>query len=107
METIKFDDFKKIDLRIGRINPAERIEGSEKLVKLSVTLGDETRQIVAGVGTRYLPEELLGKQIVVVANLTSRTLMGVESQRMLLAANHEGPVLLAPDREVPPGSEIR
>lgn len=103
------DEFRKIDLRVGRILSAERVEGSEKLVKLAVDIG-EPRQLVAGIGKAYAPEALVGKEIIVVANLEPRQLMGLISQGMLLAAHGEGPdplpVLLAVDREVPPGSKI-
>ena len=91
-----------------RIISAERVEGSEKLLKLEVDLGAEKRQIIAGIGKTYNPEDLTGKQIVIVANLEPRSLMGLESQGMVLAANAEsGPVLLIPDKEVVPGTEIR
>ena len=105
---ISFDDFKKIELRIAQILSAERVEGSDKLLKLRVSLGAEERQIVAGIGKKYEPEALVGRQIVIVANLEPRTLMGLESEGMLLAADSpNGPVLLRPDAEVPPGMSIR
>lgn len=106
---ISIDDFKKIELKTGKILSAEKVEGSEKLVKLSVDLGAESpRQILAGIALTYPPEALVGKQIVVVANLEPRQMMGMESNGMLLAAESEGgPVLLMPDREVTPGAKIR
>jgi methionine--tRNA ligase beta chain len=108
MENINFEEFKKIHLRIAKIVSAEKIEESEKLLKLEVDLGDKERQIIAGIGKFYQPEELIGREIVVIINLEPRTLMGLESQGMLLAANNEGePVLLRPDKEVPAGTEIR
>ena len=107
METIQFEDFKKVDLRVGKILEASRVEGSDKLVKLVVDIGLEKRQIIAGIGKAYAPEALLGKQIIVVANLAPRLLMGLESQGMLLAASVDGvPVILAPEKEVPPGSSV-
>jgi methionine--tRNA ligase beta chain len=106
--TIKFEDFQKIDLRIGKILKAEKVEKSEKLLKLVVDLGDEKRQLVAGIGKFYEPDDLVGKEIVVVANLEPKKLMGIESQGMILAADKEGePVLLIPEKEVPPGTIIR
>ncbi len=105
MEYIAYDDFSKVALRVAKVIAAVRVEGSEKLLKLRVSLGEEERQIVAGIGKNYSPEEMVGRQIVIIANLAPRTLMGLESQGMLLAA--EGPVLLRPDLEVEPGSEIR
>ena len=108
MENINFEEFQKIDLRIGKIIEAEKIEGTDKLLKLKVDLGEEKRQLVAGIAKFYQPEDLIGKEIVVVANLEPKTLRGVESQGMLLAADVEGkPVLLKPDQEVPPGTKIR
>lgn len=87
--TITIDDFKKVDLRIARVLQAERVPKSEKLIKLQVDLGSEQRQLVAGIAQHYQPEQLLGKLIVVVANLQPAKLMGQESQGMLLAANDE------------------
>ncbi|TSC78973.1 MAG: methionyl-tRNA synthetase [Parcubacteria group bacterium Gr01-1014_33] len=107
METISFEQFKKLDLRVGKIVSAERMEGSEKLLKLEVDIGAEKRQIIAGIGTRYEPKNLAGKEIVVVVNLELRRLMGLESQGMLLAADADGPVILCPEKDVPPGSVIK
>ena len=108
MENINFEEFQKIDLRVGKIIEAEKIEGTDKLLKLKVDLGEEKRQLVAGIAKFYQPEDLIGKEIVVVANLEPKNLRGVESQGMLLAADVEGkPVLLKPDQEVPPGTKIR
>ncbi|MFH0806549.1 MAG: methionine--tRNA ligase subunit beta [Candidatus Brennerbacteria bacterium] len=106
---ISIDDFKKIELKAGKILSAERAEGSEKLIKLSVDLGEEQpRQILAGIALSYALDTLVGKQIAVVANLEPRQLMGMESQGMLLAAEGEGgPVLLMPDKDVTPGAKIR
>lgn len=105
---ITYDDFKKAELVVAKVTAAERVPDSEKLVKLQIEVGTEQRQIVAGIGKQYEPEQLLGREIVIVANLEPRTLMGLESRGMLLAAHDEngGAVLLAPDREVPVGSEV-
>ncbi len=111
---ITYEDFSKIDLRIATIFSAERIEGSEKLIRLEVDAGDKNeadeslrRQIIAGIGKAYEPETLIGQHIVIIANLEPRKLMGLESNGMLLAAGDGVPVLLQPDREVPPGSHIK
>jgi len=112
---ISFDDFKKIELKIVKIISAERVENSDKLLKLAVDSGEKdeaglpaVRQVIAGIGKTYELENLIGKEIVIVANLEPRQLMGLESQGMLLAASgDEGPVLLIPDKEVPPGMGIR
>ncbi len=105
---MKFEEFQKIDLRVGRVVEAENIENSKKLLKLIVDLGKEKRQIVAGIAQFYKPEDLLGKEIVVVANLEPKRLMGIESEGMLLAAEDKGRVvILIPEKEVSPGTKIR
>ena len=106
---ISYDEFKKTELRVGKIVEAERVEQSEKLLKLKVDLGNEMRQIVAGIGKHYNPESLVGTFIVVVANLEPRLLMGLESQGMLLAASSEEKtslVLIRPDSDIMPGSLV-
>jgi len=104
---ITIDDFKKIDLRVAKILAAERVPGTDKLLKLKVTLGVEERQLVAGIAQDYPPEELVGKQLIVVANLEPVTIRGVQSQGMLLAAMSQGRVILATmDAETEPGSKI-
>jgi methionine--tRNA ligase beta chain len=108
MENINFEEFQKIDLRVAKIINAEKIEGSEKLLKLEVDLGGERRQIVAGIGKFYNPEDLISKEIVVVANLEPKHLMGIESQGMLLAADSNGePIILVPQKDALPGSKIK
>lgn len=105
---IPFEEFKKVELRIAKIVRAERVEGSEKLLKLLVDIGESQRQIIAGIGKKYEPENLIGREIIVAANLEPRILMGLESQGMLLAANGEdGPVILVPEKEVLPGATIQ
>jgi len=104
---ITFEEFKKIDLRVVKIIKAERVENSEKLIKLEVDGGEEKRQIVAGIGKYYKPEDLIGKEIIMVWNLEPRVLFGLESKGMLLAAkNGEKPIILIPEKEVPPGSKV-
>lgn len=102
---VKYEDFEKLDLRVAEIIEAENIEGTH-LVKLSIDLGGERRQIVAKIQDSYPAEELLGKQIVVIANLEPRTIKGIESKGMLLAAEDGQPILIVPDREVKVGSKI-
>lgn len=115
-EFISIDEFKKADLRTARVLEAERVAGSEKLIKLQLDLGERdaadlpaVRQVLAGIGKVYAPEELVGKNIVIIANLEPRKLMGLESRGMLLAASGESglPVILIPDKDVPPGSEVK
>jgi len=112
---ITFDDFKKIDLRIGKILSAEKVEAADKLLKLEVDFGEDlstgsgqVRQIVAGIAEFYHSEDLVGKECPFVINLESRTLKGVESQGMILAVSADGrPVLLFPEKEIAPGSIIK
>lgn len=104
---INFDDFAKVELKIGTILEAEEVEGSEKLLKFKVDLGEEQpRQILAGIKAWYKLEDLVGKQVVVVANLEPRMMMGLESQGMMLAAGEEA-VLLQPFTPVSPGAKVR
>jgi methionine--tRNA ligase beta chain len=106
---INYDHFSAMELRVATVTAAERVEGSDKLLKLQLDLGElGPRQIVAGVGKAYEPEALVNTQIIIVANLEPRALMGLESNGMLLAARDgDGvPVLLRPERAVPPGSKI-
>ncbi len=108
---IEYADFAKVELRAAKILEAERVPKADKLLKLQVDLGTEKRQILAGIAQQFAPEDLIGKTIVVVANLAPRTMRGLESQGMLLAASatSDGPPagLLTIDADVPPGSIIR
>ena len=107
-DTITIDEFLRIELRTAKVLEASPIEGADRLLKLRVHLGDEERQLVAGIKASYAPEEIVGKTIVVVANLKPAKLRGVESQGMLLAATTEnGPVLATFERDVPPGSLVK
>ena len=107
-DLLSIDEFFKTKLVVGTIREAEQVPKSKKLIRMLVDLGEEKpRQLVAGIAERYQPEDLVGRQIVVVANLKPAKLMGVESQGMLLAANVSGdPFLLSPDSEVPPGTVV-
>lgn len=103
------DEFKQSDLRVGKILSAERVDGSEKLLRLQVDLGEsEPRQIVSGIAKAYTPEELAGKSVVIIANLDPRMMMGFESRGMLLAASDADgkPVVLTLEREVAPGTKV-
>jgi len=106
--TIPFSDFQKLDLRIGKIENVEEVEGLDKLYKLTVDLGEPTkRTLLAGLKESHQPYELLGKLIVVVANLEPREIKGVKSEGMLLAAiSGEKPIILIPEEEVKPGSKV-
>src|SRR5258705_1275955 len=105
---IPIADFQKVELRVAEVLAAERVPKSKKLLKLSIRVGEETRTLVAGVAESYDPEALVGRKVVIVANLEPATLMGVESNGMVLAASHEGTVsLLTLDKDVPSGSKVQ
>ncbi len=107
--TITFDDFVKVDLRIARILEAGPHPNADKLVVLRIDLGTEQRTICAGIRGHYEPAALVGRLIVVVANLAPRTMRGIESQGMLLAASnadHSRVILLQPDSDIEPGSKV-
>jgi superoxide reductase len=104
---INFNQFEKVDLRIAKVVEASALEGSDKLIKMNVELGGETRQILAGIGKFYKPEELVGKKIVIVANLEPRMLLGQESQGMVLAAHDEqGLSVLVVEKDIASGIRI-
>ena len=105
---VSFQEFKKLDLRVGKIVEAARVPGADKLLQLKVDIGTEVRQIVAGVAMWYATDDLVGKEIVIVANLAPAVIRGVESRGMLLAASDPdgAAVILNPDKEVPPGSPV-
>jgi len=105
---ITIEDFAKVEIKIGKVIEAKRVEGSNKLIVIKVDTCEE-RQIVAGIGKAYSPEELMGKSIVVVTNLQPAKLMGVESQGMLLAASDaEGKLaILTTDKEIKEGSRVK
>lgn len=104
---ITIDDFKKLEIRIGKIISAEKIEDSNKLLKLQVDFGAQSRQILAGIAKFYQPEELVGKLCPFAFNLEAKKMGEWESQGMILCADDNGPVLLNPDKEISPGSLIK
>ena len=108
-ETIDYDTFAKTDLRVGKVLEAERVPKSDKLIKMRVDLGFELRTIVGGIGKAYAPEDLVGRRVVVVANLAPRKLMGIESHGMLLAASDNAglPYLVAVPEEAHPGFLVK
>jgi tRNA-binding protein len=104
---ISIEDFRKLDLKIATVKAAEPHPNADRLMVLQVDLGSEQRQICAGIREHYAPEELIGKQIVVVANLETAKLRGMESQGMLLAASDDGRVIvLTPEKSVMPGAKV-
>ena len=105
---IPIDDFAKIDLRVALVVSAEKVPKSKKLLKLGIEVAGETRTLVAGIAEHYEPADLVGRKVVVVANLAPATLMGIQSNGMVLAASHEGTVsLLTLDKDVPAGSKVK
>ena len=105
---ITFADFKKLEIRIGKVLSAERVEGTDKLMKLEIDFGTQKRQLVAGMAEFFEPTHLRGKQLPVLVNLEPRKFRGIESQGMVLAVEVDGkPVLLHPEKEVPLGSIVR
>jgi methionyl-tRNA synthetase len=105
---ITIDDFVKVELRVAEVLSAERVPKADKLLNLRVSLGDEERTVLAGMAEYYQPEELVGRKVIMVANLAPRKMRGLESQGMLLAAEGDGKVsLLQPDQDLPAGSRIR
>ena len=105
---IVYDDFDRLDLRVGTVNACEKVEKADKLLKLTIDLGNETRTIVSGIALHYKAEEMVGKQVVVVVNLAPRKMKGIESQGMILTAeDKDGKLrLLKPEEAVSPGSFV-
>ena len=106
--TIQYEDFAKLDLKVGTILSAEKIEKADKLLKLEVDLGFEKRIVVSGIALHFKPEEIVGKQVVVVANLASRKMRGIESNGMILMAeDKEGKLyFVSPDQKINEGSSV-
>jgi len=108
-EKITIDDFAKVELRVAQVKAAEKVKGADKLLRLEVDLGSEVRQIVAGIAEAYAPETLIGRKVVIVANLAPRKLRGLESNGMIVAASLEGgrPVLASFLEDVPVGARLK
>jgi methionyl-tRNA synthetase len=106
---ITIEEFRRLDLRVAEIREARAVRGSKKLVELKVVTGSEERTVVAGILLDYPPADLVGKQIVIVANLKPAKLMGVESRGMLLAVNEPGDriILVTPEKPAAPGSPVK
>jgi methionyl-tRNA synthetase len=108
---ISFQDFQKMELKVGKIEAAERVAGADKLLKLTVDIGGgEKRTMAAGIATAYSPEQLVGKSVIVVANLEPATIRGIRSEGMLLAAWHKPDLntlsLVTVDREISAGASV-
>lgn len=108
MPNITYDDFAKLDLRIARIISTEKISGKSRIIKGVIDLGDEKREVIIGGAEYYQPEELVGKTVVVIANLEPRKIAGFESNAMLLAADvSDRPFWLTVQEDVPLGTKIK
>ncbi|MEM0027181.1 MAG: methionine--tRNA ligase subunit beta [Ignisphaera sp.] len=106
-ELVDIEYFKKIDLRVGVVKYAEKVPGAKKLLRLLVDIGSETRQIIAGLAEWYKPEDLIGKQVIIVVNLKPKKIMNYESQGMLLATcDGDKPLLATVDGVAKPGSRL-
>ena len=107
MDTITYDDFQKLDIKIGTILSVEKIEKSDKLLKIQIDFGNEVRQLISGIAKWYVSEDLVGKQVPVLVNLEPRKFMGYESQGMILMANdEENPTQLHPSQAVNNGTSF-
>jgi methionine--tRNA ligase beta chain len=107
-KTVSYEEFSKMDMRIGKVVKAEPVQGSRNLVKMLIDIGGENRQAVAGIAQYYNPKDLEGKSVAVIANLQPRKMFGLESNVMILAAEDEKTVsILLPDRPVKTGSKIK
>ncbi len=108
MSNISFEEFKKLDLRVGKVISAEKVVGSTNLLKLKIDIGKEKRQILAGISKYYEPKELIGLNLVTVTNLKPKKMMSLESKGMILCAEDKNgePVCLTPLKNVSPGSKV-
>jgi|SRR5450756_815034 len=106
---ISIEDFAKIDLRVGTIVAAERVPGATKILKLTIDIGDRQMNTASGIAQYYQPDGLVGRRVVVVANLQPAVIRGIESQGMILAASQEGSgvVLVSPAEEIPNGAKVK
>lgn len=104
---IDISDFKKLEIKIGKVTGAEAVPETDKLIKLTIDFGDEVRTVLTAIREFFEPEYFLGKLIPVLTNLAPKTFRGIESQGMILAADNNGtPVLLHPEKEIPAGSKV-
>ena len=108
MTQLTYDDFAKLDLRLAKITQVEKIPGKSKIVKGVIDLGEEKREVIIGGAEYYKPEELIGRKVIVIANLEPRKIAGIESNAMLLAADlNDKPYWLTVNEDVPLGTKIR
>lgn len=108
MSQVTFKDFEKLSLKVGKITAAERIPGLKKILKVQVDLGDRTAAAIAGGAEYYAPESFVGRRVIVLTNMEAKTIAGVKSEVMLLAADFQGrPIWLTIDEDIPAGTKVR
>lgn len=106
--SVSFSDFEKLAFKVGTITAAEKIPGMKKILKVQVDIGDRTAQAIAGGAEFYEPASFIGKRVVVLTNMESKTIAGVKSEVMLLAADLQGkPIWITVEEDVPPGTRVR
>jgi methionine--tRNA ligase beta chain len=107
MSTVSFDEFRKMDFRVGEVESAEKVPNTDRLVKMIINIGEEKRQVIAGIGSSYEPEQLEGRKLVVLVNLEYKKFKGLDSEGMILAADWEGgtSVIFVGD-DVPVGTRV-
>ncbi|HYA21571.1 MAG TPA: methionine--tRNA ligase subunit beta [Thermoproteota archaeon] len=107
MDTVNIEDYQKLDIRVAKVLKAEQLKGSNKLIQLTLDMGQGQRTVVAGIAQTHKAEQLVGKNLIILANLAPRKLMGVTSEGMVLAAEQEGDVyLLTADGNPPAGARV-
>ncbi len=104
---LKFEDFAKLEIKMGTVLEAERVAGTDKLLKIVVDMGNEKRQVIGGFGNKYTPESLIGKQVPIVLNIEPAVIRGVESNGIFMAIDANEPMLLLPENSVPNGSKVK
>ena len=107
MTIVKFDEFRMMDFRVGQVESAEKVPDTDRLIKMIINIGGEKRQVIAGIGNSYAPEQLTGRKLVVLVNLEHKKFKGMESEAMILAADWEGgtSVIFVGD-DVPVGTRV-
>lgn len=104
---LKFEDFAKLDIKMGTVVKAERVENTDRLLKVVIDMGNEKRQVIAGFGHKLGPEDIKGKQVPVVLNIEETEIRGVKSQGIFVAIDADEPVLLVPEKQVDNGSKVK
>jgi methionyl-tRNA synthetase len=107
MTIVKFDEFRTLDFRVGQVESAERVPDTDRLIKMVINIGEEKRQVIAGIGNSYAPEQLTGRKLVVLANLEHKKFRDLDSEAMILAADWEGgTVVIFVGDDVPVGTRV-